>query len=167
MEAGNTIHNLQYDLESMKRKISGLEVRAQEANELNEKVYQYEVRMKEMNVKIQGLMRDQEMAESVHEDNEKLKRKVNELAEIANRINDYEYKIEMVTKEIDRLNIIVETKNRELHEKQQEGENLARQFNQVREDFRKITGENRDLHSQLQEGQEKLRISAAQTSKLM
>ena len=44
---------------------------------------------------------------------------------------------------------------------------MARQFNQIKEEFRKLTGENRDLHDELRDGQEKLRISANQTSKLV
>jgi len=36
----------------------------------------------------------------------------------------------------------------------------------MKEDFRKLTGENRDLHTELRDGQEKLRLSATQTSKL-
>lgn len=44
---------------------------------------------------------------------------------------------------------------------------MARQFNQLKEDFRKITGENRDLHNELRDGQEKLRISSSQTTKIV
>jgi hypothetical protein len=43
-------------------------------------------------------------------------------------------------------------KNREIKDYQGkigEGEMLARQFNQMKEEFRKIVGENRDLHGEL------------------
>jgi predicted nucleic acid-binding Zn-ribbon protein len=36
------------------------------------------------------------------------------LSEFNQRINDYEYKMEMITKEIERLNNIVENKNKEI-----------------------------------------------------
>lgn len=140
MEASNVISNYEYELESMKRRMGGLEAKAQEANDLNDKVYQYEMKIREMNSKIVGLQRDQDMADHVQQENEMLKRKVNELGSIN---NDYEFKVENITKEIERLNVIVEGKNRDLRDlqmKAEEGENLARQFNQVREDFRKITG---------------------------
>ena len=59
MEATSTIDKYEYEIDGMKRAISSLEGRAQEANELNEKVYQYEMTMREMGVKIQSLQRDQ------------------------------------------------------------------------------------------------------------
>ncbi len=52
MEATTVISNYQYEIESYKRKISGLEARASEANELNERVFQYESRFSQMNTKI-------------------------------------------------------------------------------------------------------------------
>ena len=60
-----------------------------------------------MSLKIQTLQRDQELAENLGHENENLKRKIKELTDIAMKISDYEYKIESVTKEIDRLNSIV------------------------------------------------------------
>jgi peptidoglycan hydrolase CwlO-like protein len=39
-----------------------------------------------------------------------------ELTEMVSKLNEYEYKIEMVTKEIDRLNNIIENKNKEIRE---------------------------------------------------
>lgn len=38
---------------------------------------------------------------------------------------------------------------------------------QIREDFKKLTGENRDLHNELRDGQEKIRVSSTQQSKLV
>lgn len=35
---------------------------------------------------------------------------------MVSKLNEYEYKIEMVTKEIDRLNNIIENKNKEIRE---------------------------------------------------
>lgn len=112
MEATSTIDKYEYEIDGMKRAISSLEGRAQEANELNEKVYQYEMTMREMGVKIQSLQRDQQALESVSLERDALKKKVRELSDVAIRITDYEYQIEDITKQIDRLNMIVETKNR-------------------------------------------------------
>lgn len=38
---------------------------------------------------------------------------------------------------------------------------------QIKEDFKKLTGENRDLHNELRDGQEKIRVSSTQQSKLV
>lgn len=62
MEATTVISNYQYEIESYKRKISGLEARASEANELNERVFQYESRFSQMNTKIQSLQKEQEQS---------------------------------------------------------------------------------------------------------
>ena len=48
-----------------------------------------------------------------------------------------------------------------------EGEQLARQFHHLNEQFNKLTGENRDLHVELRTGQEKLRIFSNQTNILI
>ena len=89
---------------------------------------------------------------------------------VVGKLNEYEYKIETVTSEIDRLNNIIEGKNnniRELELKNHEGEQLARQFHHLNEQFKKITGENRDLHEEIRDGQEKLRVSTSQTQRLV
>lgn len=65
--------------------------------------------------------------------------------------------------------MIIENKNRQLRDLQaevSEGQNLAKQFNQMKEDFRRLTGENRDLGNEVREGQQRLRISTNQASKL-
>lgn len=59
MESSSKISNLEYELDGLKRKMYNLEQKAQEANELNDKVYQYEMRIREMSSKIQALQRDQ------------------------------------------------------------------------------------------------------------
>lgn len=57
------------------------------------------------------------------------------------RVNDYEYKIEIITKEIERLNSIIETKNREIQTLQAkcvEGDNSSRQLKNLNDNLRKI-----------------------------
>jgi len=49
----------------------------------------------------------------------------------------------------------------------QEGEIAQRNLAKLTEQLRKMTGENRDLHEELRDGQEKLRLSNAQTQKLL
>lgn len=101
------------------------------------------------------------------QDNESLKRRVTESSQ---RLNDYDYKMEMVAKEIERLNSIVENKNKEIQGLSvmvEEGENAQRNLNKLTENLRKMTGENRDLHGELRDGQEKLRLSNAQQQKLI
>lgn len=58
-------------------------------------------------------------------------------------ISQYENKVEMISRELERLNGVVENKNsqiRDLEGKASEGDNLARQFAKIKDDFRKITG---------------------------
>ena len=43
---------------------------------------------------------------------------------------------------------------------------MARQFQHLNEQFKKITGENRDLYDEVKIGQEKLRISTNNSNKL-
>lgn len=76
----------------------------------------------------------------------------------------------MVTREIERLNNIVENKNNEiqvLNGRVSEGEVAQRNLRNLSEQLRKLTGENRELHEELRDGQEKLRLSSAQQTKLM
>jgi uncharacterized coiled-coil DUF342 family protein len=101
------------------------------------------------------------------QDNEAMRRK---LTEFNQRANEYEYKMEMITKEIERLNNIVENKNKEIQhltELSQEGETAQKNLNKLNEQLRKIIGENRDLHEELRDGQEKLRLSSVQAQKIM
>lgn len=72
--------------------------------------------------------------------------------------------------EIDRLNAIIENKNKDiqnLQAKNIEGQNSSRQLKNLNDQLRKILDENKDLHEELREGQEKLRISNAQQQKLI
>lgn len=103
-------------------------------------------------------------------DNDTLKRKVMEFGDMQGRVNEYEYKLEMVTKEIERLNGIVENKNRDisvLEGKAREGEANARQLQHLVTQITKITAENKDLHDDVRNSQEKLRLSSQQHNQLL
>ena len=114
-EAERKINDLHYEIESSKRKVGSLETRVSEYNVLSEKVYQYESKISSMTIQIEKYVREQGNFENLMRENDDLKRKVMELGQMHSRINEYEYKIEMVTKEIERLNVIVEKKNREIN----------------------------------------------------
>ena len=76
----------------------------------------------------------------------------------------------MAAREIERLNNIIDKKNRDIQTLQNqcvEGDNAARQLKNLNDQLRKIMDENKGLHEELREGQEKLRISSAQQQKLV
>jgi chromosome segregation ATPase len=76
----------------------------------------------------------------------------------------------MAAREIERLNTILENKNKEIQNLQgqcMEGETAARQLKNLSDQLRKMVDENKDLHNEIRDGQEKLRISNAQTQKLV
>lgn len=54
MEVSGVVSNLQYELEGCRRRIGGLEAKANEAAELGDKVYQYEARFSQMGLKMQS-----------------------------------------------------------------------------------------------------------------
>jgi len=75
-----------------------------------------------------------------------------------------------MSREIERINILIETKNKEIQGLQGqcvEGENSARQLKNLSDQLRKIIDENKDLHEELRSGQEKLRLSNVQQQKLI
>ena len=111
-EAERKINDLLYELESGKRKVGTLESRVSEYNVLSEKVYHYESKISSMTMQIEKFTREQSNFETLLRENDDLKRRVMVISEMQGKISEYEYKVEMVTKEIERLNVIVENKNR-------------------------------------------------------
>lgn len=79
-------------------------------NTLTEKVMQYESKISKMTFQIQSFEKE---AEASRSENEVMKRKIVEAGEVVKRINEADYKVESMTAEINRLNNIIENKNKE------------------------------------------------------
>ena len=65
-------------------------------------------------------------------------------------MNETQFKIEMAAREIERLNNILENKNKEIQGLQgqcMEGETAARQLKTLSEQLRRMVDENKDLQS--------------------
>ena len=92
MENDRRINNLEYEVESYKRKFINLEARANEATEMTEKVFQYESRINQMNLKMESYQRELEQSEEVKRENDALRKKVFELNELVGKLNEYEQK---------------------------------------------------------------------------
>lgn len=141
-----------------------------ELNVLSDKVIQYETRISKLTVQLQASDKERQAAGEVANENELLKKKISELGAAASRVGEYEYKFEMMSREIERINILVENKNKEIQTLQGqcvEGENSARQLKNLSDQLRKFIDENKDLHEELRQGQEKLRLSNVQQQKLI
>lgn len=83
------------------------------------------------------------MGEQIKNENEGMRRKLYQLNEMTQRVNEYEERMQTLGRENQQLNIALDKRNKEsmeLEARVAEGENLARQFNKIKEDFRKISG---------------------------
>ena len=92
--------------------MNNMEGRLGELNTMSEKVMQYEIKINRMSSQFQGFEREKIEFEDVRKENETLKRRVGELGEASVKVNEYEFKIEMAAREIERLNTILENKNK-------------------------------------------------------
>lgn len=97
-EAVNTINNHEYSLEAMKIKMTGLQTKANEANELGEKIFQYESKFNQLNTKVQTLQREVDLGEQIKNENEGMRRKLYQFNEMTQRVNEYEQKIQMMSR---------------------------------------------------------------------
>lgn len=102
-------------------------------------------------------------------ENEELKRRLQDAGAAGKRIPEYESKIAVLSQEIERLNGVIDKKNGEiktLREGEAEAETLARQVKSLNDQVRRISGEKEGLFQELREGQEQLRLSNTQVAKL-
>ena len=77
---------------------------------------------------------------------------------------------EELKRRVDELAKMVESKNKEvrnLSETTMEMDQLSYQVKNLNEQIRRVSGENEGLYSEVREGQEKLRLSNNQTSKMV
>jgi len=79
-------------VESNKRKMSNLEGRLGELNVLSDKVIQYETRISKLTVQLQASDKERQAAEEISNENELLKKRINELGVSASKVGEYEYK---------------------------------------------------------------------------
>lgn len=77
----------------MKRKVSTLQAKANEANQLGEKIFEYESKITQMNGKIQNLQRQADIGEQMKQEQEALKRKLYQFNEATQRLAEYEQEI--------------------------------------------------------------------------
>ena len=102
-------------------------------------------------------------------ENEELKRRLQEAGSVNKRIPEYESKISALSQEIERLNSVIDKKNGEikvLRDGEVEAEALARQVKTLNDQVRRISGEKESIFNELREGQEQLRLSNTQVTKL-
>ena len=65
LQAERKAQDQEYEIESFKRKLFTLETRANEANEMSEKIFQNESKMNQMNMKIEALSREVQEGEQI------------------------------------------------------------------------------------------------------
>jgi hypothetical protein len=91
-----------------------LEGRLGELNILSNKVIEYETRISKLTAQLQTSDKERQAAEEIANDNELLKKRIQELGASASKVGEYEYKFELMSREIERINILVENKNKEI-----------------------------------------------------
>ena len=104
MERDKAARDLEFEVESSRRKMSNLESRIGEFNILSEKMIQYEGKISQMSTLIQSHERERAEIENLRADNLSFKEK---LTQARKNLGDYEHKVALISQEIDRLNSIV------------------------------------------------------------
>ena len=75
-ERDRVARDLEFEVESSKRKLNNMEGRVGELNNLSEKVMQYELKISRMNTQFQSFERERSEFEDIRKENEALKRRV-------------------------------------------------------------------------------------------
>lgn len=75
-ERDRVARDLEFEVESSKRKLNNMEGRVGELNNLSEKVMQYELKISRMNTQFQSFEREKSEFEDIRKENEALKRRV-------------------------------------------------------------------------------------------
>ena len=78
-ERDRVARDLEFEVESSKRKLNNMEGRVGELNNLSEKVMQYELKISRMNTQFQSFEREKSEFEDIRKENEALKRRVGQL----------------------------------------------------------------------------------------
>ncbi len=102
-------------------------------------------------------------------ENDELKKRLNDAADTARKSIEYESKVSMLTQEVERLTVTLEKKTVEIRNLSQntlQTDAVKRQLKSATDQYKKLTGENENLYAEIREGQEQLRLSANKLSRL-
>jgi chromosome segregation ATPase len=92
-ERDRVARDLEFEVESSRRKMTNMEGRLGEFNTMTEKIMQYELSINRMKSQFSNFERERLEFEDVRRESELLKKKVSELGEASTRANEFEFKI--------------------------------------------------------------------------